>query len=164
LGRREAEEFFVAGLIHDIGKMALLHLTRERYLLAVDLAARDRLLIGEAERRLVGISHTQVGRLLVEEWRLPTGLVAAVAHHHQPREHTGLLPAAVHLADIMARSLAIGSGGDGRVPPLVEEAWSQIGLKLGDIAGIMTEIEMEQPRLAALMLGIRGEQGRGEAA
>jgi putative nucleotidyltransferase with HDIG domain len=165
LARREVEEFFVAGLIHDIGKMALLHLMRERYLLAVDLAARERLLIVEAERTIIGLNHTQVGRLLTEAWNLPRALVTTVARHHQPpREPEGLLPAAVHLADIMARALAIGSGGDERVPPLADGAWETLGLALGDLAGIMGEVEQEQPRLAALMHGLRADQGQGEAA
>jgi putative nucleotidyltransferase with HDIG domain len=158
LRRREAEEFFVGGLIHDIGKMAMLHLTRERYLAAVDLAAQTQVLIGEAEQQLIGVSHAQIGRLLADEWRLPRALVTAVARHHQP-QRDDLLTAAVHLADIMARALAIGSGGDARVPPLVGEAWEALGLHITDVASIMKEIEVEQPRLTALMRGLGMEQG-----
>jgi putative nucleotidyltransferase with HDIG domain len=164
VGPRESEEFFVAGLRHDIGKLAMLYLERERYLLAIDLALNERILIGEAEARVFGISHPRVGQLLVEAWQLPRPLVMAVALHHQPTREAGRLVAVVHVADILARALALGSGGDGRVPPLAPDAWEALGLRLGDIAGLLREIEQDLPLLAGLLRGVRRTPERGEAA
>ena len=71
-----------------------------------------------------------VGRRLAEHWNLPSALAQAIEGHHPP--FAGGAPdeqaAIVHLADILARVLELGSGGDDRIPALDPAAWRTLRL------------------------------------
>ena len=123
LGRKlrvvDAETAFVAGLLHDLGKVVLDRFFYRHYAEAARLAAESPCPIREAELALFSVDHAQVGRWLAERWRLPPAIIEPVAFHHRPTEAAAehwALSAVVHLADILARNAGIGSGGDGLIP------------------------------------------------
>lgn len=95
-----ADELFVAGMLHDVGKSVLSkHCPREYRLL--EYPAGENIL--DAERRQLGATHAEVGYWAVQAWRLPEGLQACVRHHHEPwlagpHERAAKL---VHLADML---------------------------------------------------------------
>jgi putative nucleotidyltransferase with HDIG domain len=118
-GWTDPEAAFVAGLLHDIGKVILDRYFYRHYAEAARLAAETPCLIREAESKLFSLHHGQVGGWLAERWRFPAALVEPVAWHHAPagalRTH-GTVAGVVHLADILVRNAGIGSGGDTLVP------------------------------------------------
>lgn len=76
--------FFMAGLIHDIGKLVMLLTFGAEYDPALWLApfsTRERL---QAEQAQFGFHHATVGGQLLQQWHFPANLLAAVEHHHQP--------------------------------------------------------------------------------
>jgi putative nucleotidyltransferase with HDIG domain len=80
----DPEEAFVAGVLHDIGKVVILLRRPEEYreILREQIASRDNFYI--TERRVLGFDHTDVGELLLEKWQMPRNLQASVKHHHEP--------------------------------------------------------------------------------
>ena len=75
-------------------------------------AASRHVPLSEAELEVLGISHTEVGRLLGEKWHMPPDLIQVIAFHHdveQATEHRGLV-ALVALVDLLCRMSAIGHG------------------------------------------------------
>lgn len=130
--RREAnlERAYVAGLLHDIGRLILfMHL--EDWATRV-LAARDRSgdLLYRVESRELGFDHSQLGAALLEHWRLPPALIEPVRHHHSPDEarRYPMETATVHLADSMAHALRLGTSGERYCPAVEKTAWQRLAL------------------------------------
>jgi putative nucleotidyltransferase with HDIG domain len=72
LGEFEAcEEAFVAGLLHDIGKVLLFTHARKEYIGALSYALENSCPSREAEQKFLGTDHHQIGRQAVKEWKLP---------------------------------------------------------------------------------------------
>jgi len=82
---------------------------------------------------------------LAERWNLPAKLVGVIARHHTPAaaEAFAMEASIVHLADIFARALDLGSGGDDKVPPLDKAAWELLKLKTGAVDAIMASMLTE---------------------
>jgi HD-like signal output (HDOD) protein len=124
------ERLFVAGLLHDIGRIIIYkHLpTQGREVLLH--ARRTGCLLRSAEIEMLGSDHTQIGGMLIKKWKLPTVLEEALAYHHQPTLSPHLLEAGiVHVADILINALAIGTSGERFVPPLIPRVWTELGLQ-----------------------------------
>jgi putative nucleotidyltransferase with HDIG domain len=135
------EELFVGGLLHDIGKIVEMVYLPGDFNKVRNLVKEKDLLILEAEREVLGVSHAEVGTLLASQWRLPQKLVKVIETHHSPEEaaNFGKEASVVHLADILCRALELGSGGDPLVPPLSSFSWTTLGLEQGVLASIMEE-------------------------
>lgn len=123
------DKFFVAGLLHDVGRLVLL-------LQAADLAQEvfrlyqaERILLRDAERKILGYDHQQIAADLLQSWSYPPGLVQAVAFHHNPGQSVAKLEAAVvHVADHLIVAMDIGSSGEHYISPLDQKAWNLLGL------------------------------------
>lgn len=139
LRHEKLEELFVAGLLHDLGKIVEMTMLPEHFARITARVAEGRLLISAAEAEVLGCTHADIGRLLAQRWNLPAKLISLIEHHHEPGAAGSWAVEAsiVHLADILARALSLGSGGDGRVPPLDRYAWELLNLKTASLDAIM---------------------------
>ena len=88
----EPQEAFVAGLLHDLGKVALSALFPKAYDRIAMQADQSRGDIADFERTVLGVDHTVAGRRLAERWRLPRSLQEVIWLHHLAPE---TLPASV---------------------------------------------------------------------
>ncbi len=82
--RKLIEEAFVAGLLHDVGKLVFAFNLADEYQQAIDLAKKDKLTMAAAERQVFGADHADVGGYLLGLWGLPVPVVEAIALHHRP--------------------------------------------------------------------------------
>ena len=82
--REEQDEAYVAGMLHDIGKVMMASSFVEQYANAVAVATERKIPMIEAEREIFGVTHAEVGAYLLGLWGLPISIVEAVALHHQP--------------------------------------------------------------------------------
>jgi putative nucleotidyltransferase with HDIG domain len=129
-GEYNVERFFVAGLLHDIGRLVFcLKAPDENAEILKKAEASDKPLYVE-EKAAFGFDHAELGGQLLKEWKLPERLVEAVACHHLPanaKSHSEEA-AVVNLADAIAYSMKLGSSGETFVPPLEPKSWESIGL------------------------------------
>ena len=78
------EEAYTAGMLHDLGKLALAANLPQQYTDAAMRAASRNIPLWEAEEQVLGASHAELGASLLAIWGLPVGIVEAVALHHHP--------------------------------------------------------------------------------
>ena len=151
---------FVAGLLHDLGKVALDAALPKSFARVVEAAAVLRGDIADVERTVVGIDHLVVGKRLAERWMLPAMFRDVMWLHGQA---PAALPAAcrsptlvnlITLADVVVRRQHVGFSGNHAFPVPIETLLSAAGLT-GDqldraAAQLVTRLE---PRCRALGLG-----------
>ncbi len=106
---------FTAGLLHDLGKIVLGSFVGADVKLILDMAYGGGYSFEEAESRVLGINHAEVGAMLLQHWNLPLDLVEAVRFHHDPSAapHESVMVDWVHVADQLAIESGIGAGIDG---------------------------------------------------
>ena len=117
------EDAFCAGLLHDIGKIAMeqfLHADLERVLAVCGQA--DGLTFFETENRLLGYTHVDVFEWMTGSWNLPESLYLPGRFHHAPHEAPapGTSSAVCHLADYLAHVLERDQYSRGQGPAIPE--------------------------------------------
>jgi len=160
---RAKGEAFTAGVLHDIGKVALNYFMKDQFEEVMRIVGRESLHISEAEKRVLGATHAEVGGWLTQLWNLPHHLSECISLHHAPgkAEMDPDLTAIVHLADILCRTREIGSGGDRIIPEVDESVWPTLrlgnfGFEEGNLECLLARFDTEMDRLDAFSSVIRG--------
>jgi len=118
---------YTAGLLHDIGKLALATCFPEAYSAVLAWAARHDVPHLDAERELLGTDHAEVGAMLAEQWRFPRAIVDTLRRHHAvPDDAEDPLLDVVHVADAITHALDVAGAPDDAVPPLSPAAWRRL--------------------------------------
>ena len=158
----DREEVFVAGLLHDVGKVVLFHFLTKEFITVLETARSEDIPIRAAEHRLLGFTHDQVGRLMAERWKLPVRLSEAIGCHHRPdlAQVAKREASLVHVADVLARALGLGSGGDDAVPALEPDSWRRLGLLTTALEPLMKEMEEQYAETRTILLNVAGGSGQ----
>lgn len=86
-GQVDKEEAYLAGLLHDIGKLVLLRMTPNAYEEIIETVKSTEESFQQVENRDLGFDHADIGHALLTEWEFPPSIVSAVADHHCSRIH-----------------------------------------------------------------------------
>lgn len=121
---------FTAGLLHDLGKVALSVWIEDKLGAIMLYANREGIAFDEAERRVLGYDHCQVGFHLGTNWNLPEEICEAALHHHSPSMATAhqAIVDCVHVGDYICSAMGLGLGGDGMQYRFDETCLDRLGL------------------------------------
>lgn len=137
------EEAFIAGLLHDIGKTVLSSYMEDAFEEVSAIVEAERVPFSEAEVRVLGFDHAELGARIARLWNFPPDLVEAIRFHHAP-ESASLKPKltyAVHLADCICMMLGIGIGSDGLSYTIQGGTLEALGLEPGQVEQMIDRLE-----------------------
>ena len=139
------ERFFVAGMLHDIGRLVLFTKLADKSQEILQRAHDGPMLLYEAEREALGFTHAVVGGMLLQIWKLPASLEEIAMFHHDPASANRfpMETAIVHLSDIIVHAMNLGSSGEMYVPPLDPGAWEKLGLHPSALASVEEQVDRQ---------------------
>ena len=150
-----ADEAFLAGLMHDIGQLALAAFEPGKTASALALARSAKLSAEGAERVVLGLSHPAVGARVAEHWRFPAIICQAIALHHAPEPASAgqriSLSGLVQLADTVAHALDLCPDADEAMPMLAPEAWQSLGLSEAEALQILATVKQATREMSSIL-------------
>ena len=129
---------FTAGLVHDIGRLALLTGFPAEMTEVLIYAREHDCLPRQAERDVLGIDHSAVGEALLRHWHFPEAICQAVLGHHDSDDLGGLADV-IHVADAVIHVMTAVDGQAGLVPHVSDLAFNRLGLSVGKIKRVMSQ-------------------------
>jgi putative nucleotidyltransferase with HDIG domain len=141
LNYQQTEQMFTAGLLHDIGRLVIYKYFPDQALAFLYQAQENNKSLLSAEKSVPGLQHTAIGKALLEKWKLPLTLLDIVRSHHAPSNAKNPDKAAVvHVADIMANALGLGTSGECFIPAFDASAWQRLGLSTAALSTISEQV------------------------
>jgi len=148
------ERYFIAGLLHDIGSLAMYRQIPDSAAAILRRARNEIAPLHSIEQETLGFDHGEVGAELMQAWHLPPSLVEAIRFHHAPQqaEQHQLETALVHLADVITSAVHDSASETGRVPPMEPAAWELTGLQADIIERVIDEADTQFEDARAVIL------------
>jgi len=148
MGEKNTERFFIAGLLHDVGRLILFkdmpYASSEMLL----HARENSLPIVIAEETLFNFTHTSISEALLTQWDFPPQIAILVNSHHNPLAAPSPREASiVHLADFFANVVGVVAGGMYALPPLEEGAWELTSLPVTSVRRICSDYESQAEQM-----------------
>jgi putative nucleotidyltransferase with HDIG domain len=154
---RLAGEAFVAGLLHDIGKVVLNQYLPTEFAKIQALIFEAGHSTESAEMMVLGVTHAEVGAWLAERWNLPVILVEAIKYHLHPElcPRNVELPLMVYLADYLATKCGLGQSGSRSVEivsnPILELALKTLSITPESLEGFRPSLYSEYDKASSFM-------------
>lgn len=129
MNSHEVPDSFIAGLLHDLGKVIIALYAELNFISVIQVKKEKNITMYEAEMEVLGYSHGDVGSWLTEKWQFPDKIVRTMRLHHAPEaaRESRELNSIVHLADIMAHSIAM-TAVDSPISVVDQDVWDEFRL------------------------------------
>lgn len=142
VGFKDPEEYAIAGLLHDLGKVVVAIQLPEEKREIEEIVKNEDITYYEAEKRILGFGHDRVNSWLCDHWKLPLQTKEALTYHHNPAlaQFYPDFADIVHIADCIAKVLEVGFSGDDIVPLLQKKSFLNISLNFKKLAKVMDKV------------------------
>lgn len=144
-GEVDPADCYIAGLLHDFGKVVFVQFMAAEFRQALALSAEKGLRLHEAEQEAIGADHAHVGALLAAKWHFPEPLVECIRLHHAPDAPASAMSDCLRVANQFSRRQSLGDAGD----PWREEApaapsrfgddWERVTATLADMDKLLAD-------------------------
>ena len=150
LNYKDTGTFFVAGLLHDLGKVILDTYFHEQYAKVVEEMIEEERSAIDTETDILNIDHAEVGGWLAARWKFPEILVTPIASHHNlmsADEQFMKEAVIVHLANILTKRAHIGLCYEEDIAPPSDLVHSELQLDDDQITAILRELQGEKEQI-----------------
>jgi putative nucleotidyltransferase with HDIG domain len=145
------EEYFIAGLIHDIGKVLINNFFPDEMNIIIEQSQQTNDLVTDIEKNVLGLSHEEVGIAIGKKWKFENNLLYAVGRHHQPilQGNSAIFSMVTAVADTFVKILKVGFSGNQKIQPIHEDVWKILNLDEQTVFTALSTIneEIEKARL-----------------
>lgn len=144
---------FIAGLLHDVGRLVLASGFPEHYARVVDCCASEGTTLSDAELRGLGVDHQRVGQLLSEAWKFPAAIQRAISQHHGPADpELADLAGLIHAANAVVQALDLGCSEYSAVPRLRDATWTCLDITFEQLQEACRETEAQFEETCQLLM------------
>lgn len=131
------ERMFVAGLLHDIGRLLICYHREQHERQAIAMSLSEDMPLYQAEEKIIGFTHADVGAELVQSWNLPESLQYTTRMHHAPAfSDYGMECAIVYLADQISHMAERGDYSEVELSKVPDFVWKLTGMRKQDIENL----------------------------
>jgi len=144
------DQVFLAGLMHDVGKLLILQQHVDNYERIVRRGLAEGVDSILSEHTVYPFDHTQVGQLIAEKWNFSIDLYEAIGDHHKPWAdiRRDSLTSIIKLSNLIAHTLGLGITRDSLLHqrmygPLLDDAWAHFGVSSRDQKRLLQEADLD---------------------
>jgi len=149
LPQADSHDCFIAGLLHDFGKVVVAQFMPAEFIRAMELSLRQEIPLHMAVQQVLGVDHSTVGAMLAQKWRFANDLVETIAHQHQPEQADTDMMACVCAANLVSKALGFDFGGHQGVEELAPSVSARLGgtleevkERIGDLTALVSEAQL----------------------
>lgn len=153
LSLKNKNMIFTAALLKDIGKTVLDRFVLDSFEKISALVINEGLSFREAEKKIIGVDHTELGGMIAKMWKFSPRMVKIIRHHHlsdismvKDKEI-----ATVYLADCICMMIGIGVGSDGLAYRFNEQAMKELGMDADDISRVIARFAINMQEVEDLL-------------
>jgi putative nucleotidyltransferase with HDIG domain len=132
-GDADPMDCFIAGLLHDFGKVVLAQFMPGEFRQALEASQQQGSSLHLALRETLGVDHAVVGAMLVEKWRFAPNLVETIRHQYGPELVDSDMIACVFAANQISKKLGFGFAGNMLVEEFPPAAAKRLGGSLDEV-------------------------------
>jgi putative nucleotidyltransferase with HDIG domain len=153
LSLKNKNTIFTSALLKDIGKVLLgKHIEKVSHKISA-LVEKKGLSFQEAEKKVLGIDHAELGALIAKMWKFSPRMIKIIRYHHMTDEKMKKDPdiAAVYLADCICMMIGGGVGSDGLSYRFQDQVMEELGITAEDLSLIIAEFVVNLQEIEALL-------------
>lgn len=153
LGAADTHDFFIAGLLHDFGKVVLAEVLPAQFQKALEYSVWHEVSMHQSLLKLAGINHAEVGAALLEKWRFPASLVLAVHDQCAMDSTTSDMAVCIFAANQICKHIGVDFAGSVKPQAFPERVQTVLGGTLEstlELLGDGSEILREATQFSSL--------------
>ncbi|OGR22171.1 MAG: chemotaxis protein [Desulfobacterales bacterium RIFOXYA12_FULL_46_15] len=153
LSLKNKNMIFTAALLKDIGKTVLDRFVLDSFEKISALVINEGLSFQEAEKKIIGVDHTELGGMIAKMWKFSSRMVKIIRNHHL--SDASMVKdkeiATVYLADCICMMIGIGVGSDGLAYRFNEQAMKELGMDADDISRVIARFAVNMQEVEDLL-------------
>jgi len=136
-------EAFVAGFLHDFGISIIHRYFQSSYMSIYDMVINKNVVYAVAEKVILGMTHSEVAKYLMDKWNFPVAIKTAAVYHHFPSgaNENAMIAAIIHVADYLAKKIKIDENVWDRNSEIEDGVYNILGISSQDLTDLLSEYE-----------------------